>query len=192
MKKKPRWEKQEDDFLKQNYSILGANKCSEKLKKSLSSVYSRATILGIQKKIQYTKIEQIPKRIINQIKVHAKSKNRICNITEEDIYNTWIKQNKKCALSGIYVQFHNIPKLSTASVDRIDCKKHYTLDNIQILHKDINLSKRIYTDEYYIYLCKLVAKNNENHNLDTSLVWLDDYYNDTVVPLRIMKNCPSF
>jgi hypothetical protein len=192
MKNKKRWDKEEDNFLIENYEKLGAEKCALKLQKTLSSIYSRATTLNIQRKIELSKTGVIPKRIINQIKIHAKTKNRICSITEEDIFYLWIKQSKKCALSGIYIQFHNTPKLSTASVDRIDSKKDYTIDNIQLLHKDINLSKRIYSDEYYIYLCKLVAENNKNLQLERkSLVWLDDHFNDTIYPINTMSNCST-
>jgi hypothetical protein len=187
---KPIWEKSDDEFIKNNYTILGGKQCAERLGKTLSAVYSRATFLKIQKPIIPTKSSHIPKKIIAQIRIHAQAKNRVCSIDEMDIYNIWVKQNKKCALSGMYVQFHSIPKLSTASVDRIDSRKDYTLDNIQILHKDINLSKRIYTDEYYIYLCKLVAENNKNssHVDQTETVWLDDITNDTIYPVRAMKH----
>jgi hypothetical protein len=192
MKTKQRWNNEEDSFIIENYERIGAKACATKLQKTLSSIYSRATTLNIQKKIELSKTGVIPKRIINQIKVHAKSKNRICDITEEDILDLWIKQNKKCALTGTYIQFHNVFKLSTASVDRIDSKKGYTIDNVQLLHKDINLSKRIYSDEYYIYLCKLVAENNKNSEFERkSLVWLDDYYNDTIYPVNTMFGCAT-
>jgi len=47
-----------------------------------------------------------------------------------------------------------------ASLDRIDSSIGYVNDNVQWVHKDINMMKRIYTQEYFIYLCKLVSENN--------------------------------
>jgi len=87
------------------------------------------------------------------------------NITIEEIYDLWIKQNKKCALSGIDIGFENTNQntyglVCTASLDRIDSKKGYILDNIQLVHKDINMMKKEYNQDYFINLCKLVAKNN--------------------------------
>ena len=90
-------------------------------------------------------------------------------ITIENIYNIWVTQNKKCALSGLDISFKNVNTkktkqrfdlVCTASLDRIDSKKGYTLDNIQLVHKDINMMKKEYNQDYYIRMCKLVASNN--------------------------------
>jgi hypothetical protein len=51
-------------------------------------------------------------------------------------------------------------KNRTASLDRIDSSKGYTKNNIQWIYKPINSMKRDYTQERFIELCKLVAKNN--------------------------------
>ena len=48
----------------------------------------------------------------------------------------------------------------TASLDRIDSKLGYELNNIQWVHKDINMMKQAYTNNYFIEHCKLVAANN--------------------------------
>ena len=49
---------------------------------------------------------------------------------------------------------------TTASLDRIDSSKGYTTDNIQWVHKDINIMKNDYGNDYFIEICKKVAKNN--------------------------------
>ena len=83
-------------------------------------------------------------------------------ITIEDIYSLWIKQDKKCALTGEVVLFTPFSKdLDTASVDRIDSSKGYHLDNIQILHKDINRMKWEFTTEKFIKLCNMIIKYNK-------------------------------
>lgn len=100
---------------------------------------------------------------------YSKTKKRKFTINIEDVYNLWIKQNKKCALSGLDISFENINTkktrhkfdlVCTASLDRIDSKKDYTLDNVQLVHKDINMIKKEYNQDYFIKLCQLVAKNN--------------------------------
>ena len=47
----------------------------------------------------------------------------------------------------------------TASVDRIDSSKGYIADNIQILHKDINVMKWDFTQDYFLHLCYLIYNN---------------------------------
>ena len=84
-------------------------------------------------------------------------------ITKEYLWDLYIKQNKKCALSGIdiYLASSSVNKKeNTASVDRIDSSKGYIPDNVQWVHKKINKMKLDYSQNYFIELCGLVAKNN--------------------------------
>ena len=48
---------------------------------------------------------------------------------------------------------------STASLDRIDSSKGYTIDNIQWLHKDINKMKWDFSQEKFLELCKKIVNN---------------------------------
>lgn len=76
------------------------------------------------------------------------------------LWELFLKQDKKCALTGLDLYF---PKYSsnsskgTASVDRIDSSKGYIKGNVQFVHKDINLMKNVFTQEHFIKMCKLVA-----------------------------------
>ena len=83
-------------------------------------------------------------------------------ITKEYVWDLFIKQNRKCSLSGIDLRFpiKHKDKTYTASLDRIDSSKGYIEGNVQWVHKDINMMKRIYTQEHFIKMCKLVAKYN--------------------------------
>jgi len=82
------------------------------------------------------------------------------NITIEDVYNLWIKQDKKCKLSGVNIGFYDDGKTHTCSIDRINSSKEYELDNIQLVHKHINLMKNHFNNEYFINICKLITENN--------------------------------
>jgi hypothetical protein len=80
------------------------------------------------------------------------------------IWDLFLKQNRKCALSGIELTFpknnnKEENKKSTASLDRIDSSKGYTKDNVQWVHKDINRMKNVYSQEYFIEMCKAVSEN---------------------------------
>lgn len=98
----------------------------------------------------------------NRIRHSARNRNIIFEITIEQIWDLFIKQERKCALSGLELHFSSKCDAGdgTASLDRIDSKKDYTIDNIQWVHKDINYMKQDNTDEEFIKYCKLVANYN--------------------------------
>lgn len=75
----------------------------------------------------------------------------------EEVWELYEKQGRKCALTGMPLVFDKLCGNSTASLDRIDSSKAYTLDNVWWVHKDVNIMKNIYSVEYFIDLCKLVA-----------------------------------
>lgn len=83
------------------------------------------------------------------------------SITQEEAWNLFLKQNRKCALSGIELSFPTKwkDKSYTASLDRIDSSIGYILDNVQWIHKDINMMKRTYNQNYFIEVCKKIAQN---------------------------------
>lgn len=81
------------------------------------------------------------------------------NITKEYAWDLFIKQKKKCALSGVDIEIAGDHKYNTASIDRIDSSKGYEEGNIQWVHKHINFMKRTYSQEYFIDMCKKVASN---------------------------------
>jgi hypothetical protein len=114
--------------------------------------------------------DSVPKRfnginiiILNRAKFGAERRNIQFDITIEDIYNQYIKQDKKCALSGMDIEFveHSHTTEGNASIDRIDSNLGYTINNIQIIHKHINEMKMAHSQEYFISMCKMIAKHNE-------------------------------
>jgi hypothetical protein len=88
------------------------------------------------------------------------------DITIEQIWDLFLTQGKTCALSGMPLSFaSNLygknKHHQTASMDRKDSSKGYTLDNIQWIHKDINFMKQDNSDEYFIRICREVARYND-------------------------------
>lgn len=83
------------------------------------------------------------------------------NISIEDVWNLYEKQNGKCALSGIDIGWDEKGLKATASIDRIDNNKGYLTDNVQLVHKKINMMKGKLTVEEFKQFCKLVAQNSE-------------------------------
>lgn len=112
---------------------------------------------------QWTGIGEISGDIWSSIKRGANgSKGRRVlefSISLQDAWDLFIKQQRKCALSGIILTFGNN---KTASLDRVDSSKGYIKDNIQWVHKDINKMKMAYSNDYFIDTCKLIANYNGN------------------------------
>lgn len=79
-------------------------------------------------------------------------------ITIEYAWELFLKQEKKCSLSGLEITIGLSGKYNTASIDRIDSSKGYEPGNIQWVHKDINFMKRTYSQEYFTNMCKLVTE----------------------------------
>jgi hypothetical protein len=86
---------------------------------------------------------------------------RFGNITIQEVHELWIKQDKKCALTRLQIDWIRRDNGVTCSIDRISSDGEYTIDNVQLVHKDINLMKNHFDQDYFIQLCKLVCENNK-------------------------------
>lgn len=92
---------------------------------------------------------------------------RVFDITIEWAWDLFLKQDRKCALTGTEIYFGIGGKDEyTASLDRIDSLKGYTEDNVQWIHKDVNRMKNIFDQDYFIETCRKVA--------ETQLLQLDE------------------
>lgn len=122
---------------------------------------------NVGKKNKFWKgIEDIPKTYITLVKKNAIRRNIEYNLSNEDLWNLYVKQNKKCKISNLEINFYirtRDRKSGTASLDRIDSSKGYTIDNVQWVHKDINFMKQQYSQEYFINICKIIAENNKEN-----------------------------
>lgn len=164
-KLKTKWSEDEDNFLIKNYKKYGPKFCAEHINFTYNSVYHRASKLGLTKKIKKKtsyKNENISHITWNSLINGAKRRRLEVSITKNDVWDLYITQNMKCALSGRELLLHKKSDTITASVDRIDSNKGYIIDNIQIVHKEINKSKQDMTDLNFYILCKDVYNNLKN------------------------------
>ena len=81
------------------------------------------------------------------------------DLEPQDILDLYEQQNGLCALTGWPIGWAKKGLTATASIDRIDSGEGYIKGNIQLLHKDVNMSKQQYSQDYFIELCKAVAEN---------------------------------
>ncbi len=96
----------------------------------------------------------------NQFKASSLLRNLSFEINIDDVADLYENQKGRCNLTGWSIVFPEIghPQISTASIDRIDSSKGYIKNNIQLVHKDVNMAKQRYSQEYFIEMCKAVAK----------------------------------
>lgn len=97
----------------------------------------------------------------------ARSRGIKVKITREEALALLEQQENKCKLSGVPIKMVRSRKnyykdKATASLDRIDSKGDYTLDNVQWVHKHINYMKQSYSQEHFIEMCRLVAEHNKH------------------------------
>ena len=111
-------------------------------------------------------IGEIHLTFFNKIKNTAKHRNLEFNITIEYIWELFLKQNRRCALSGQLLTFPKGYKErieATASLDRIDSSKGYIEGNVQWLSKEVNFMKYTLTESRFIELCKLIYLFNKEN-----------------------------
>jgi len=107
--------------------------------------------------------------LMTYLKRKAKERGLSFEVTSEELWNLFLQQKECCALSGVLLVMetkidknHNLNRTNhTASLDRIDNNKPYTIDNVQWIHKVLNHMRRQYSVEEYVSWCKLVAKHND-------------------------------
>jgi hypothetical protein len=113
------------------------------------------------------------RKIYRRAQASAAQKNLLFDLTLEQLYRKWLKQQAYycspfetvCALTGETIYLGQTRKeqehgKNTASLDRIDSKKGYTIKNVQWTSKEINFLKNNFDQNKFIKLCKLVANEH--------------------------------
>lgn len=104
----------------------------------------------------------IPLIVFNGIVHTAKKRGIDFNVSRDFCYKLFIKQNKRCALTGISIGFPIDGSFQrrgdyTASLDRIDSSIGYEENNIQWVHRKVNIMKNVYRQSDFIKMCCAIA-----------------------------------
>ena len=89
------------------------------------------------------------------IQNNAKVRGLEIDITIEYIWDLFLKQDRRCALSGIELVISRDGK--TASLDRINNDLGYIKGNVQWIHKDIQFMKCDHNEDYFIQMCHKIS-----------------------------------
>ena len=154
-----KWTKEEEDIIRANYNQIGLSLTAELLNTNTGNTYRKARSMGLTKKVKpRTYHDKISKVMWNSILGGAYRRRLVVEIIEDDIWDLYIKQNKKCALTGLPITLHKDDKIN-CSVDRIDSSKGYTKDNIQLVLKEVNKIKMDLDQDRFYELCKTIYLN---------------------------------
>lgn len=132
--------------------------------------------------------QELTTTIHNKFASGAKKRNINFTVSKEYCWELFLKQNKKCALSGLDIEFattasgHNHHE-TTASLDRIDSSKGYIQGNVQWIHKHINRMKWCFSQEYFIQLCRLISIDSNHINISDIKI-KNEYRNKTKINVR--------
>lgn len=129
----------------------------------------------------FTGYKEISGKFFSRIKRTASGgtnkRKRICkdfNLTIQFLWDLYEQQNRKCALSGLPITFDSKSELNdgTCSLDRKNSQLGYVPENVQWVHKKINIMKNSLLDIDFINLCIIIA--NFNLKKDFELISSDD------------------
>jgi len=84
-------------------------------------------------------------------------------VTVQEAWELFELQDGRCALTGLPLSMPRRFKefaACTASLDRRDNTGGYTRDNIQWVHKDVNMMKNKFDQNYFISMCRRVAEHS--------------------------------
>lgn len=93
-----------------------------------------------------------------------KSKTVDLTLTIQDLKTIWERQDGKCFYTGVDLKMPVSKSDSvnnrTPSIDRIDSNLGYTLENTNMVLKEVNFMKHTSSHADFIDMCKLIADNN--------------------------------
>lgn len=132
--------------------------CGKEYKiRATSLIENRRNSCGCEDRDLYTGYEDLSGTAFYRIKRNAYVRNLDFLIDIEFLWNLFLNQEKKCALTGLPITLTKRGPY-TASLDRKDSSKHYTHDNVQWVHKDVNLMKMDLDEDRFFDLCRMITR----------------------------------
>ncbi len=97
-----------------------------------------------------------------KIQFDAKKRGHTVEVSLESLWKLFLAQDKKCALTGLPLEFGASKKdpAANASLDRIDSSLGYIEGNVQWVDKRVNFMKQGYSQQEFIQICKLIASKH--------------------------------
>jgi hypothetical protein len=109
---------------------------------------------------------EISGQYMSSMKASARTRHLIFDLTTEYLWELYIKQGGKCALSGLPLSFakwviRNGRSDQTASIDRINSAIGYVEGNVRWVHKVANMMRNHFDTNVFYMVCTAVAREHE-------------------------------
>ncbi|MFA6233677.1 MAG: hypothetical protein WC824_05725 [Bacteroidota bacterium] len=106
---------------------------------------------------------EIPLQYWTGVHIGATRRGLRVHVSIEDVWNLFLTQARKCAISGVPLNFagYNSGKEQTASLDRIDSTIGYENGNLQWVHKDMQWMKGTFTQQEFLDWIRVIATNQK-------------------------------
>jgi hypothetical protein len=115
--------------------------------------------LEVKRLRNWSGYKKLSKTVFNTILRNSGIRELEFNVTIEQLGDLFEKQGGKCAVTGEEIEFGlNTKDRRTASLDRIDNNKGYTINNIRWVHVRVNQMKNNMSDEELVYWCDKIIK----------------------------------
>lgn len=119
---------------------------------------------SLRRKYRWKGYEEIAGTRWSSYQKGAEARGFVFDITIEHAWDLFLKQNRKCAISGAPIDFDmsldNLRKYGyqagLASLDRIDSKQGYIVGNVQWVHKSVNRMKMDLQEEDFFRIVKQI------------------------------------
>jgi hypothetical protein len=112
---------------------------------------------------------EVPGRYWTSVERAARLRGLPVEITIEFAWQLFLAQERRCALSGVAIQFSRIARTTvaeaTASLDRIDSNRGYTPGNVQWIHKALQRLKNNLSEQEFLSWCSLVVAHHERRKV---------------------------
>lgn len=116
--------------------------------------------------------EEMSSAYISNTERRAKKLGVKFNLTGKYLWDLYLKQNRKCALSGVDIRFSPTNRRrtdGTASLDRIDSNGGYVKGNVQWTHKTVNYMKMDLSPQELLDWCQKIVDTTTQPSNNTSV-----------------------
>lgn len=107
-------------------------------------------------------LREMLRKAVHRSRSRATDIGRDCEITLDYVLDMYEAQEGRCAVSGLKFDPHpsrdGRANPFRPSIDRIDCAKGYTPDNVRLVLVAVNCGRADFPDETYIQICRAVAR----------------------------------
>ena len=122
-----------------------------------NSEQRRLTTADYRSRVKSSRVHFI-REILRTAKTNARKRNMVFEITYDFVDSKIIFQKEKCALTGIIFSYNpdesSRCRAHAPSIDRIDNKKGYTEENVQIVCCMVNRAKNEYSQQMFDHMCR--------------------------------------